>query len=201
MSSSTVKSDGDASTLVPRVIVFDLDGTLWTPEMYELWGGSPFKPHKQNPSIMIDKSGTEVRLIGESRDVLQTLASSPTWANTYLAISSTCDVPSWARELLGSFKFTDSAGKTVPMHSLFGDRIEIYKANKAKQHELILQKVNKVDPSVSEYSQMLFFDNQTDNVHSVSRIGVTSFYCPSGMTKGTFEKGLEMWRSAQLSKM
>ncbi|CAG9580814.1 conserved hypothetical protein [Leishmania major strain Friedlin] len=201
MSRVTSEADGDAATLLPRVIVFDLDGTLWTPEMYQLWGGSPFKPHKQNPSIMIDKSGTEVRLIGESRDVLQTLATNPKWANTYLAISSTCDVPSWARELLGTFEFTDYAGKTVPMHSLFSDRIEIYKANKAKQHEMILQKVNKVDPSVSEYAQMLFFDNQTDNVRHVSGIGVTSCYCPSGMTKGTFEKGLEMWRRAQLSKM
>ncbi|CAC9533229.1 Acid Phosphatase [Leishmania donovani] len=201
MSRVTAKADGDAATLLPRVIVFDLDGTLWTPEMYQLWGGAPFKPHKQNPSIMIDKSGTEVRLIGESRDVLQTLATNPKWANTYLAISSTCDVPSWARELLGTFEFTDCAGKTVPMHSLFGDRIEIYKANKAKQHEMILQKVNRVDPSVSEYAQMLFFDNQTDNVHHVSGIGVTSYYCPSGMTKGTFEKGLEVWRRAQLSKM
>ncbi|AIO01518.1 phosphatase, putative [Leishmania panamensis] len=201
MSSVTVTGGADAAALLPRVIVFDLDGTLWTPEMYQLWGGSPFKPHKQNLNSMIDKSGVEVRLIGESRNVLQTLATDSKWANTYLAISSTCDVPSWARELLGKFTFTDCAGKTVPMHDLFGDRIEIYKANKARQHEAILQKVNKIDPSVSEYAQMLFFDNQTDNAQHVSRIGVTAYYCPNGMTEGTFQKGLDMWCCAQQSKM
>ncbi|KAG5469501.1 hypothetical protein LSCM1_02723 [Leishmania martiniquensis] len=201
MSSMTAKPGAEAATMLPRVIVFDLDGTLWTPEMYQLWGGAPFKPHKQNPSIMIDKAGTEVCLIGKSRDILQTLATDPMWARTYLAVSSTCDVPKWAWELLEKFTFTDCAGKTVPMHTLFGDRIEIYKGNKASHHEAILQKVKNIDPSVSEYAQMLFFDNQTDNVHHVSRIGVTSYYCPGGMTEGTFEKGLEMWRRAQVSKM
>ncbi|KAG5494414.1 hypothetical protein GH5_02432 [Leishmania sp. Ghana 2012 LV757] len=201
MSNISARPEADAATLLPRVIVFDLDGTLWTPEMYQLWGGAPFKPHKQNPSIMIDKAGTEVHLIGKSRDVLQTLATDPKWANTYLAVSSTCDVPIWAKELLGKFTFTDRGGRAVPMHALFGDRIEIYKGNKAKHHEAILQKVSAIDPSVTAYAQMLFFDNQADNVHHVSRIGVTSCYCPSGMTEGTFEKGLDMWRHAQRSNM
>lgn len=187
--------------MLPRVIVFDLDGTLWDPEMYELYGGAPFKPHRTNPSIMVDCQGTEVHLIGESRTVLQTLSTDPKWANTYLAISSTCDVPQWAAELLRKFTFTSSDGKAVTMGSLFGDRIEVYKANKAKQHQTILRKVQGVDPSVTEFSQMLFFDNQTDNVHYVSQIGVPSCYCSRGMTPGTFERGLEMWRKAQKSKM
>ncbi|KAG5495191.1 hypothetical protein JKF63_02246 [Porcisia hertigi] len=201
MNSAPTEDGAGVSAELPRVIVFDLDGTLWNPEMYQLYGGSPFRSHAHNPSIMIDKSGEEVKLIGESRVVLQTLSTDLKWANTYLAISSTCDEPSWARELLGKFTFTDRTGKGVPMHALFGDRIEIYKANKARHHEAILQKVNKIDPSVSSYAQMLFFDNQTDNVHHVSRIGVTSYHCPSGMTNGTFERGLKMWEKAQTSKM
>ncbi|KPA81096.1 hypothetical protein ABB37_04453 [Leptomonas pyrrhocoris] len=186
---------------LPRVIVFDLDGTLWNPEMYQLWGGAPFKPHRTDPSIMIDRQGTEVRLIGESRPVLQTLTVDPRWSRTYLALSSTCDVPQWAAELLEKFTFTNREGKEVPMGSLFDDRIEVYKANKAKQHQTILKKVQDIDPTVTEFAQMLFFDNQTDNVHYVSRLGVPSFYCPDGMTPGTFERGLAMWRKAQKSKI
>ena len=33
-------------TALPKVIVFDLDGCVWDPEMYELWGGgAPFKAY------------------------------------------------------------------------------------------------------------------------------------------------------------
>jgi magnesium-dependent phosphatase 1 len=182
---------------LPRVIVFDLDGTLWDPEMYQLYGGAPFTPHPKNPNVMLDQRGTEVHLIGETRAVLQTLATDPKWSNTYLAVSSTCDEPSWAAELLQKFRFTNSEGKAVTMGSLFGDRQEIYYANKAKHHETILRKVRKIDPSVTEFSQMLFFDNQTNNTKSVSKLGVPSCYCSGGMTPGTFERGLDLWRRAQ----
>ena len=35
-----------AKKILPRVLAFDLDGCVWDPEMYELWGrgGSPFTP-------------------------------------------------------------------------------------------------------------------------------------------------------------
>ena len=33
-------------TALPKVIVFDLDGCVWDPEMYQLWGGgAPFKAY------------------------------------------------------------------------------------------------------------------------------------------------------------
>ena len=29
---------------LPQVVAFDLDGTVWTPDMYQLWGGgAPFR--------------------------------------------------------------------------------------------------------------------------------------------------------------
>ncbi|KAH9593212.1 Magnesium-dependent phosphatase-1 [Trypanosoma melophagium] len=194
--------------VVPRVIVLDLDGTLWSPEMYQLWGGggSPFRldtsdkgtnssPHS---SAAIDKAGTKVRLIGESRNVLQQLLTDPKWRNTYLAVSSTCDEPRWAMELLQLFKFTDRDGKQVPMLSLFGDLLEIYSANKAQHHRTILKKVQKLDPSIKDdFSQFVFYDNQTNNIENVRKIGVSSVYCPSGLVGGVFERGIHEWREKQ----
>nr|CCC94865.1 unnamed protein product [Trypanosoma congolense IL3000] len=181
---------------VPRVIVFDLDGTLWRPEMYELWGGgAPFTLSKGNPSAATDRSNTEVRLIGETRELLQTLSTAEEWRGTQLAISSTCDEPRWALELLRLFQFTDAKGESVPMLSLFGDLVEIYKANKKTQHQTILRKAQRCDPSIkSDFSDFLFFDNQQDNISHVSSIGVTSIYCPNGMVRGVFERGLKEWR-------
>ena len=31
---------------LPKLVVFDLDGTIWTPDMYMLNGGSPFSTGK-----------------------------------------------------------------------------------------------------------------------------------------------------------
>ncbi|KAG8347984.1 putative Acid Phosphatase [Trypanosoma vivax] len=186
-------------TKLPRVIVFDLDGTLWRPEMYELWGGgAPFKAVDKDQNSALDRLNVRVSLIGETRELLQSLAADEKWKNTQLAISSTCDEPRWALELLRLFQFKDRAGRQVPMLSLFGDLVEIYKANKAKHHRTILQKAQKVDPSIKDdFSDFIFFDNQQNNIQDVSSVGVTSVYCPDGMVRGVFERGLQAWREGR----
>ena len=42
------------SDIIPKVVVFDLDGCVWTPEMYELNGGTPFKVIK-NGNLLVKK--------------------------------------------------------------------------------------------------------------------------------------------------
>lgn len=192
----------------PRVIVFDLDGTLWDPEMYQLHGGAPFKADPKNPNVMIDRTGTKVGLLGETRDLLSRLAFSEEWGGgeaegkvpkTYLAISSTCDYPEWAKELLSKFTIPipgSTDNKTVKMGTLFHSS-HIYYANKAQHHKKILQEIEKLDPTVNDVSQMLFFDNQTNNVKDVTNVGVASCYAPNGMQVGVFEKGIEIWRKLQ----
>eukprot|EP00186_Timspurckia_oligopyrenoides_P002315 CAMPEP_0182450528 /NCGR_PEP_ID=MMETSP1172-20130603/41880_1 /TAXON_ID=708627 /ORGANISM="Timspurckia oligopyrenoides, Strain CCMP3278" /LENGTH=43 /DNA_ID= /DNA_START= /DNA_END= /DNA_ORIENTATION= len=43
MSKDTQKGRDSSYMHVPKCVVFDLDGTLWYPEMFQLSGGSPFK--------------------------------------------------------------------------------------------------------------------------------------------------------------
>lgn len=180
----------------PRVIVFDLDGTLWSPEMYELWGsgGSPFR---RDPSgsheHVLDRSNTKVRLLGETRRLLQMLKFDPEWSNNFVAISSTCDEPAWARECLSLFTLDDE--RRVPFASLFEGLEEIYSARKSQQFQTLLKKIQKQDPSIhGDFRDFIFFDNQRNNIEDVSRIGVTCVYCPEGMQRGIWEKGLTAWQ-------
>ena len=46
---------------LPKLLVFDLDGCLWEPEMYELYGGSPFSL-RPNDGDLTDKSGTHIKM-------------------------------------------------------------------------------------------------------------------------------------------
>ena len=47
----------------PKVVVFDLDGCVWYPEMYMLWGGgAPF--NTQPNGDLKDRSGSKCYLMG-----------------------------------------------------------------------------------------------------------------------------------------
>lgn len=48
--------------LLPKVIVLDLDGTIWGPEMYQLWGGGAPFTLLENGNVK-DRSGTEVKVL------------------------------------------------------------------------------------------------------------------------------------------
>ena len=67
----------------PRLIVFDLDNTLWTPELYQL---------KRTP-----KAGKDIWLFEDVQEILFELASDKvTWGNTRVAIASRTNKVDWA---------------------------------------------------------------------------------------------------------
>jgi len=75
---------------LPRVVVWDLDGCVWDPEMYQLWGGgAPFLAGEGGN--LVDVKGQNVRLIGDVRQIMAELHSDPKWANTTVACASCCD--------------------------------------------------------------------------------------------------------------
>ena len=57
--------------VLPKLVVFDLDDTLWSPEMW-LCAGAPFS-HRSGK--VFDSSGVEIKLIGDSRAILHELAT------------------------------------------------------------------------------------------------------------------------------
>ena len=89
-----------SSTPLPRALVFDLDGCLWAPEMYELWGrgGAPFTLTKNGN--LKDRGGEEIELLGDVRNIMLELKTDEKWKDTVIGVASTCDEPSWARECI-----------------------------------------------------------------------------------------------------
>ena len=149
---------------------------------YELWGGgAPFKHNKDGS--LCDRNGTKVDLIGDVKSILYELKTNPKWADSIVAVASTCDEPRWARECIKKF----DVGSGFKMFDVFTEDVtEIYKANGKDNHmREIARKTG------AELTEMIFFDNQTNNTSCVAGMkGPTVVYTPNGVTRALFEEGI-----------
>lgn len=166
---------------LPKLIAFDLDGTIWTPDMYELWGGGA--PFKRDGVHLKDSKGVRVCLLGVSGEVLEMLKVDPKHSNVITAWVSCTDEPTWADECMTKFQ-------TPGGHSLKSCVKEsmIFKSNKKVHFQRLKSKYPEID-----FSEMLFFDNEWGNIDSVSRLGVKCVYCPDGVTQQIWNDGLKLF--------
>ena len=178
---------------LPKVVVFDLDGCLWRPEMYELiWfsggKGAPFRIDEENPDVLLTRGDETVYLLGDVREVMRELHLDEMWRGARVGISSRTDEPSWARELLTKFRVDcgDSCGGTFTLHDVFElGPIEIAKDSKVEHFRRI------VDSCGVSPEDILFFDNESGNCREVARMGVTVVYVPDGVTSGAWKVAKE----------
>ena len=148
---------------IPRLIAFDLDGTIWRPEMYELWGGgAPFTKDEADNTLR-DRSGTKVKLLGESASILDSLTKPP-FEDTVVVWVSCTDEPKWADECLT--KFTTANGITSIGDVSNKKLNKIFKSNKRVHFEQLAK-----DTGIP-FSDMLFFDNEGGNISNVAKLGV-----------------------------
>lgn len=174
-----------SSMKLPKLVAFDLDGTIWTPDMYQLWGGgAPFKLAK-NGRDLVDRAGQSVRLLGISAKILDELQSHPSFVDTKVAWVSCTDEPDWAEQCLSMFRTEGGNHIGGVAH-----QSEIYKANKQEHFRSLKEKYPSID-----YADMLFFDNERHNLVSVAKLGVKCVHCPRGMDQEAWEKGLALFNS------
>jgi magnesium-dependent phosphatase 1 len=174
---------------LPKLIVFDLDGTLWTPDMYMLWGGgAPFTAQGKG-AFLTDRKGSKVTLCGDSLAVMEELhAARNGGADVTLALASTCDEPAWAQECLTRFVVAGGEMGDVFQHH------EIYNGCDKKTHFRNLHK--KLAGEVS-FDDMVFFDNQMNNISCVGQLGVHCVFAPDGITRAVWDQGIADWRKKQ----
>ena len=169
----------------PKVVVFDLDGCLWDPEMYMLsWrGGAPFTP---DGDAMLAQSGERVVLLGAARDILRQLRTTDDWSGTKVAISSRTDEPAWAAELLDKFRVDD-----MVLGDCFDAR-EITKESKSSHFRRLKEKYE------CDYEDMLFFDNEYGNCREISQLGVTVAFSPDGVTGDVWAEAVAAFPSESI---
>ena len=169
----------------PKVVVFDLDGCLWDPEMYMLsWrGGAPFTP---DGDAMLAQSGERVVLLGAAREVLREIRTTDDWSATKVAISSRTDEPAWAAELLDKFRVDD-----MVLGDCFDAR-EITKESKSSHFRRLKEKYS------CAYEEMLFFDNEYGNCREISQLGVTVAFSPDGVTGDVWAEAVAAFPSESI---
>ena len=201
---------------LPQMIVFDLDATLWTPELYEM-SGSPFTKtfHSSTSSsskanlkstsdisssyypgdggIIKDRRGRVIDLFPEARKVLFQLATNERYQTIQLALASRTEYPRWAREVMRLIKITED--KT--MYDIFPLRYQQIYPGCKKTHFRTLHTESGNIP----YNEMIFFDDWDLNVREVGQLGVIGVYNPHGLTEAKFQEGLNKYKTnAKLRK-
>ena len=182
----------DSTRPLPRAILFDLDGCLWTPEMYEIvyfmgGQGAPFREDPKNKGGLLTVGNQPVRLLGDVRAVFEEIYREPKFDNVLIGVSSRTDEPDWARELLDKFQVTtnDASKGSVSLIGVLNGPIEIAKDSKVEHFRRIHSQTG------IDYQDMVFFDNEYGNCEKVASLGVSVVYCPNGVTNKLWKQCLE----------
>ena len=183
MSSSASSPTTSSTCRVPSLVVFDLDFTVWFPEMYEL-AGAPFRRCKKSGRVM-DRAGEIIHVFPDFPKIWKDIHTK--YPNMKIAVASSTTHPQWAQRCLELLPMDPIANT---LHEGIEYR-EMYPRNK-RNHFREIQKESGIP-----YEEMLFFDNEYYNIDSVSPLGVTCIYCPEGMTWRHWEDGIRAFQEKE----
>lgn len=163
------------SSTLPRLIVFDLDYTLWRPELCHL--DFPITPLTSLPSGgVMTASKQRIDLFPAARRALRQLAD----ADVVVAVASRTHLGELAHELLQTIRVDD---KRTMTDCITGPVLikNVSKANHFKQMQHVIG---------VPLQSMLFYDNEAHNIKDCEKLGIACVYCPKGLTDDVFHEGL-----------
>mmetsp|Transcript_26195 Transcript_26195/g.37558 ORF Transcript_26195/g.37558 Transcript_26195/m.37558 type:complete len:196 (+) Transcript_26195:63-650(+) len=185
--------------------VFDLDYTIWDPEMYQIHGppslvkeacstvhnsskrencrskSSLWTKTTNEGMIVADKSGTPISIFDGAAHALSEINRMKKLGTTIqAAVASRTDEPDWARICMKYLVVHDGA----TLQSCF-DHVEISFSDKKAHFKNLKHKTG------IPYESMVFFDNEYWNISSVSSLGVRCFHTPDGMRRKDWEDALK----------
>ncbi|KAJ6525069.1 magnesium-dependent phosphatase-1, partial [Mycena vulgaris] len=166
------------TTMLPKLVAFDLDYTLW-----DLWVDTHLTgPLHRSGDAVVDEAGTPIEFYSDVPDILRRLRDQ----GVLIAACSRTHAPSLAREALSLLLVPGKEGEPAqPAIELFGN-LQIYPGSKLTHFRAL--HANTGVP----YDQMLFFDDEPRN-REVERLGVTFHLTPKGVDNAVFDAGVRAW--------
>lgn len=164
-----------------HIYITKTDYTVWRCYI-DSCGGPPFIFHEQD-GVVLDRRKWEIELFPHSRSVLQALRE----MEVKLALASRTEEPDWAREVIKIFQMDEDGVSLLD----FTHAQEIYPSSKDKHFNQLASKLG------IDFQDMIFFDDESRNIHDVSRLGVTSVHCEDGLCLEALERGLRQFRAAR----
>ncbi|KAF2193757.1 magnesium-dependent phosphatase-1 [Zopfia rhizophila CBS 207.26] len=166
---------------LPRIVVFDLDYTLWpfwvdthvTPPIKALDGGLKVK----------DRYGEGYGFYSDVGGVLDALKQK----GIQIGAASRTHAPDLGREMLKLLKIPNSSSSSSARAIDYFDYLQIYPGSKTSHFERIHRE------SGIEYEEMLFFDDENRN-KNVEVLGVMMWLVRDGVTREEMDAGVRSWR-------
>ncbi|VEN41593.1 unnamed protein product [Callosobruchus maculatus] len=156
-----------ASTKQLKLIVFDLDYTLW-PYWADTHIKGPFE--RSSNGHIVDSLGSKVQCYPEVPETLKYLHEK----GYPFAVASRCTDNKGCRTLLNLFGWDQ-----------YFKYLEIYPGRKFKHFNRIKE------ASGVDYSEMIFFDDEHRNIDDMTSIGVHSVFVPEGLTKKLVQDSID----------
>ncbi|QIW98690.1 hypothetical protein AMS68_004208 [Peltaster fructicola] len=166
---------------LPRMIVFDLDYTLW-PFWVDTHVTRPFKKTADGLAVK-DRYGQNCGFYNDVAGILCACKD----ANITLGVASRTSAPREARELLDLLVIPKTSTVDAPNAFSMFDHTEMYPDTKITHFKSLKKK------SALPYEEMLFFDDEARN-KNVESLGVVMYLVRDGVTSSEIDNGVKEWR-------
>lgn len=165
---------------LPKIVVFDLDYTLW-PFWVDTHVTGPLKAVEGGQKVK-DRYGEGYGFYNDVGGVLEALKSK----GILIGAASRTHAPDLGREMLKLLKISSASGGSSRAIDYFS-HLQIYPGNKTTHFSRIQR-----DTGI-EYEDMLFFDDESRN-KNVEVLGVTMWLIRDGVTIEEVDAGVRSWR-------